>query len=426
LTNPTFLELDLASGEGVQLLRALASRHGHALAEFAQYMRRLFLLRSPCAPGLSFVGGEAEPLRLPRALAYPGLLSVAGSGEILEQALASCLGEGVERLSQIQQPNDVIRECSYDDAAPCVMPAARDSIERLLGASAGCRPNPIAWIRGRPLAAHGELLLPADWCLRRQPKGALAVAGAALSTGCAAGPSFEVAALRAVLELIERDAASLWWIGGRRPRPVAADSAAMAEAVRLFGTLRQGNRDRPSWLLDITTDLGVPCVVAVSTNASGRGLACGLAARLSLQQAAGAAVFELCQMELAIEVVAAKRRERGDGALNDIDRRHLARAGEIDAAECELIHPLGAPARDPERTAGDPESELAILQAAFARLQIEVALVDLTRAEIGIPVVCAVAPELQLMPGEANTKRLRREIAATGGGARWTKGVALM
>src|SRR4029077_15357944 len=107
----------------------------------------------------------------------------------------------------------------------------------------------------------------------------LAIPGAAMSTGCAAGPSFDAAASRALLELVERDAASLWWIGGHRPRPLAFDDQAMTEGVRLLSSLRQDNRRRASWLLDITSDLAIPCVAAVSVDDDGRGLACGLAAR---------------------------------------------------------------------------------------------------------------------------------------------------
>ena len=227
-----------------------------------------------------------------------------------------------------------------------------------------------------------------------------------------------------LLELVERDAASLWWIGGQRARPVAADSPAMAEAVRLLANLRQGNRERTTWLLDITSDLGIPALAAVSVDGTGRTLACGLAARLSARDAARAAIFEMCQSELAHPLVEMKRQHRGDAALNAIDRRHLARATAIDAGSCELLHPLGLPRNDPEPES--PAQPLARLQAAFVRCGIEAALVDLTRPEIGIPAAWALAPGLQLMPCELHAERLERTIAATGGGERFTNGIALM
>jgi ribosomal protein S12 methylthiotransferase accessory factor len=418
------LEIDLSSGPAAALVRTLAERHGEALARVALLPARLFLIDSPWAPGLVFVGGEADPRRLPTPLALETSFSLAGSGESVEDALTSCIGECAERLSQIERPEDIVRECALPEVRPEAMPAAVDLIERLLQHApngAGTQP---AWVRGLALSTGDDCLIPADWCLRRPLPGQLAIPGAALSTGCAAGPSFEAAAARALLELVERDAASLWWIGGQRPRPVAADSAAMAEAAQLLARLRHDNKERTSWLLDITTgDLDIPAVAAISVDSAGKRLACGLAARPSAKEAARAAVFEMCQGELALPIVEMKRQQRGDAALNAIDRRHLARAA-VDAGTCELLHPLGLPRSDTGESSAQPP--LARLQAAFVRGGIEAVLVDLTRPEIGIPAAWALAPELQLMPGELHTKRLERTIAATGGGARFTNGVSLI
>ena len=304
------------------------------------------------------------------------------------------------------------------------MRAAAGLIEGLLHRATHNAGTQAAWVRGRELSTGNDCLIPADWCLRRPQPGPLAVPGAALSTGCAAGPTFEAAAVRALLELVERDAASLWWIGGQRARPVAADSPAMAEAVRLLATLRQDNRERTTWLLDITSDLDIPALAAVSVDGTGRALACGLAARLSARDAARAAIFEMCQSELAHPIVQMKRQQRGDAALNAIDRRHLARATAIDAGSCELLHPLGLPRNDTEPES--PAQPLAHLRATFVRCGIEAALVDLTRPEIGIPAAWALAPALQLMPCELRAERLERTIAATGGGERFTNGIALI
>jgi ribosomal protein S12 methylthiotransferase accessory factor len=417
------LEVNMHSAPAAALLRALGERHGEALAKAALLPARLFLIASPWAPGLAFVGGEADPRRLPHPPAIETSFSLAGSGERIEDALASCIGECVERLSQIERPGDAVRECTFAEAGPEAMPAAARLIEALLQRAPQGSETPAAWVRGRVLATGGDCLIPADWCLRRRQPGPLAIPGAALSTGCAAGPSFEAAAARALLELVERDAAALWWIGGRRPRPVAADSAAMAEATQLLAGLRQDNKERTTWLLDIATDLDIPALAAVSVDGDGKGLACGLAARLSAREAARAAILEMCQMELAYPVVTMKRQQRGDAALNETDRRHIARATGLAGGACELLHPLGTPRpdRSPERL----PQPLVVLQAALARAGVEAALVDLTRAEIGIPVAWALAPGLQLMPCEVASERLREAIAATGGGERLTKGVAL-
>jgi ribosomal protein S12 methylthiotransferase accessory factor len=416
-------EIDVHSASTAALMRTLAERHGEALAKAVLLPARLFLIASPWAPGLAFVGGEADPRRLPHPPSLETTFSLAGSGELVEDALASCIGECVERLSQIERPGDIARKCTFTQARPYAMPAAAELIEPMLQLAPQGAETSAAWVQGRVLASGGDCLIPADWCLRRPQPGALAIPGAALSTGCAAGPTFEAAAARALLELTERDAAALWWIGGRRPRPIAADSAVMAVATELLAGLRQDSSERVTWLLDITTDLDIPALAAVSVDTDGKGLACGLAARLSAREAARAAIFEMCQMELAYPIVAMKRQQRGDAALNAVDRRHIARATGIDAGACELLHPVGVPR--PDRSEQGLPEPLARLQAAFARAGIEAALVDLTRPEIGIPVAWALAPRLQLMPCEVVSVRLHEAIAVTGGGERITKGVVL-
>ena len=47
----------------------------------------------------------------------------------------------------------------------------------------------------------------------------------------------------------------------------------------------------------------------------------------------------MCQLELADAVVATKRSERGDDALNAQDRTHLRRAT-INADQCRLLQPV--------------------------------------------------------------------------------------
>jgi ribosomal protein S12 methylthiotransferase accessory factor len=200
----------------------------------------------------------------------------------------------------------------------------------------------------------------------------------------------------------------------------------MAEAVRLLAILREGGRGRASWLLDLTTDLAIPCVAALSLAAGGKGLACGFAARPTPEAAARAAILELCQMELGLLVALAKREERGEAALNAVDRGHVDRAARIAADHCALLHPLGAPGRWSLPACTSAGEELEALQAQLARHGIEAALVDLTRPDLGIPVACAIAPQLQLFPSRLPTHRLQCTIDATGGGECGTEALTLL
>lgn len=427
--SPAFLDIDLASEQGVALLGSVADSHGPRIARAAGLAARLFLLRSPWAPGLRFVGGETRP-RAARGEGPPGIVfSLSGSGETLEGAFVSCVGEGVERLAQIEDPDDV--------AVTAGLPEVEDRVWSPVGAVIaqelrdGQQPaaTPLAWIKGQALdpergfAASRDVLLPADWCLRRAAGGCRLKPRTALSVGVAGGPDFDWAAARALLELVERDAASLWWVGGQRGRPVALDDPAMAESVRLIAMLRQQAAFRCTWLLDITTDIGIPVIAALSCDHDGRRLAYGLAARLSLVEASRAAILELCQTELAILLAQIRQGETGDASLPPSDRLHVERAVSIDANSCELLHPLGIALPHRQHVDG---ADLSAVATAMAGAGIEAALVDLTRPEFGIAVVRAVAPALQPMPSEAVTDRLQRAATKSGGGARHTGGLALI
>jgi ribosomal protein S12 methylthiotransferase accessory factor len=312
----------------------------------------------------------------------------------------------------------------HADAMPeGTLAAILERARQLLRRTRGVPTQDLHWVSAVTLAGQ-PTLVPADWCLRRAEPGALTIPGAALSTGCAAGQTFTQAAARALLELVERDAVCLWWIGGQRAKLVASDTRIMQEATRLLSVLRQGYVERPTWLLDVTTDLDIPVIAALSVNRDGRGLACGFAARLCPRRAAVAAILEMCQIELALQFVALKQAQRGSAGLNDVDLRHARRAAEIDARDCPLLYPDGI--GQTSAIGMSEEDDLPAIRAMLGRRNIQAALVELTRPDYELPVVTAIAPDLQLLPGHIETARLRQALAATGGGHQWTRGVPLI
>jgi ribosomal protein S12 methylthiotransferase accessory factor len=419
------LDIDLSSPQGRTLLAATAEQQfGAPLAVAAHRLTRLLLLRSPWAPGLRFVGGQAIHEGGPDALCDRRVFSQSGPAETLEAAFASCVGEAVEHLSQIERSSDIARTAPFDDISPSLMTAFLTPIREQLAAVGLATTNPIDWMNARALATGQDVLVPADWCVRRASHRMGLQPPWILGSGVAAGPDWDWAASRALLELIERDAAALWWVGGRRGRPIALHEPAMTEAARLTAVLRQDQTERLSWLLDITTDLGIPCVVALSCDRHGRGLACGFGARLTLDAAVRGALLENAQMELALILAIAKQtaRDGGGAAGGEREDKALQLATRIDAAACDLLHPLGAPLFHAVRASGEAVPQLANLLAAAG---IEAALVDHSRPEFGLPVVRAIAPDLQPMPSAIVTRRLQNAITETGGGERFTHGVPL-
>jgi ribosomal protein S12 methylthiotransferase accessory factor len=401
------------------------TRHRAWLLQAASRFKRVFELAAPDAPGLVSFGAELDPAIADPLHAGSPAVSVSGVGLSLQEAFQGCIGEGVEYLSQLQTGSDVLETFDAGDPAAALDPLGQD----FLAAFAAHRLRPdakLSWHRATRLTDRREVLLPADLCLRRPPGQREIEPPFPLSTGSAADNSWDAAALHGVLELIERDAASLWWQGGNRGRSIPPRHEAHIMAEALLVRLRQNASVRRRWLLDITTDIGVPCVAAVSCLADGFGLAFGLAARPTLKAAARSAVLEMCQIELAHAVVEAKCRERGEAALNERDRIHRRRATLINADRCLLLQPA---AKHAEHLAFDTADSCAVLQLIvdrLAQLGIESFGLDLTRSRFAIPVARVIAPGLQLEPSAIVTPRLANMIAQTGGGAAYTGGVALI
>lgn len=274
-------------------------------------------------------------------------------------------------------------------------------------------------VRARDAITGEQRLVPADWCLRRAVVGPARVAGAPLSTGSAAGRSVDEAAAKALLELVERDAAALWWFAGRPARAIAADEPAVAPAIRKLGQYRRAASVRHTQLFDLTTDLEIPVVAAISADPAGRGFACGLGCRTTRSAAALAAVTELCQSEIGLQFAAAKRAQLGDGALSDTDRNHLARAEAIELAR---MPSYDAPVL-PDPPFPDDAPMMTALSRQIASRDTTLVLVDLTRGPI--PVVKAVAPGLHLYPSDMHMPRLVRARREFGGSLSWTHGCAL-
>lgn len=391
----------------------------------ASRFARVFELAAPDAPGLISFGAQFDPALADRMHDGSPIVSVSGVGLTLQEAFQGCIGEGIEYLSQLQAETDLLRTGDVDEWRESVGPQTRALVSDL--SQRGTQPERVfSWCRATRPADGGEAWLPADICLRRPPARRDFVPPFPLSIGSAAGPSRDAAALHGLLELIERDAASLWWRGGQRARSIPAQHIAVVVADGLLRRLRHGApAPRRTWLLDITTDIGVPSVAAVSCRADGSGFAFGLAARPTLEAAVRSAVLEMCQGELADVIVAAKRSERGDDALNTQDRIHLQRAT-INADQCKLLQPVAGDAAHLPIGATEASDTFELIVERLKQSGIETYCIDLTRERFAVPVVRVIAPGLQLEPSDIVTPRLQHVIARTGGGATYTGGISLM
>jgi ribosomal protein S12 methylthiotransferase accessory factor len=395
------------------------------LLRAASRFARVFELTAPDAPGLVSFGAEFDPALADPIHAGSPKVGVSGVGLSPQEAFQGCIGEGVEYLSQLQTGNDLLERACVADPASKLGSQGSD----FLAAFSAHRLRPdseLSWHRASRLIDGREVSLPADLCLRRPSAQQEVKSPFPLSIGSAAGRSWQTAALHGLLELIERDAASLWWRGGQRGGSIPPRHEAHLIAAEVLPRLRQNRATRRNWLLDITTDIGVPCVASLSCTADGYGFAFGLAARPTLAAAARAAILEMCQIELAHAVVEAKCRERGENELNQHDRVHRRRATMINADHCALLQPESERINYPGFGTTDAGAMLDRIVERLANFGIETLGLDLTRPGLDVPVARMIAPGLQLEPSELVTPRLAETIARTGGGIQYTGGVALI
>ncbi|CEJ15584.1 YcaO-like family protein [bacterium YEK0313] len=370
-----------------------------ALLALAARATDIFEIEAPDAPGIHFVGAMTTPDRHFDAPQATDMISAGACGATFREALAACLGETAERLAQsggaataTSLPAERFGE-GLDPASQAALAA--------LTASDGARTG----LAARILAGGGTTLVPATLCLRGTGEAAVNP-----SIGCACGPTAAEATLSGLLEWVERDAAALWWHAGRPARMVALETLEEAGLLAMIAAVRQGRTARRTWMLDITSDLGVPCIACVSVTADGQGFAHGAAARLSPAAAARGAFVELCQMEVAWHLMALKRAS-GRAPSSPADLRHQARFDRIDAAALPMLAPRRPPALP--AAAAAPEN-LEGLVGRLAEAGYPALAVDLAHAAIGVPVVKTIVPGLQPLPSSVRTARLARAVAAPG------------
>jgi ribosomal protein S12 methylthiotransferase accessory factor len=121
---------------------------------------------------------------------------------------------------------------------------------------------PISWTRAWSLTEESERLVASAYAWFGHPDLYDHFFCFADANGNAAGNTLEEAILQGFCELVERDAVALWWYNRIRRGGFDLDSLHEPYVDRLRDFY--ASIDRDIWVLDITTDLGIPAFVAVS------------------------------------------------------------------------------------------------------------------------------------------------------------------
>jgi len=207
------------------------------------------------------------------------------------------------------------------------------------------------------------------------------------SNGNAAGGTLEDAVLQGMLELVERDAVALWWYNRTRQPGVDLDAFGdpwIAELREVYAGL-----GREVWVLDVTSDLGVPVLAAVSRDTRGprEAIMLGFGAHLDPAVAVRRALTELNQMMPAVL-------DGWDGG-DDPDAVRWLRDATVAGEPYLRPDPALGAARFEDASSPDLLADVRLVQGKLEAAGLEVFVLDQTRPDIGLPVVKVIVPGLR-------------------------------
>lgn len=319
-------------------------------------------------PAFSVCSAEMSQVLRPDAsgaLFYTKRGVVAGKGRTPDQARLRCLGEAVERYcTQLHGDEPRVSASLQELGERAIDP--RNLL--LFSETQYCQGHPAPprfdrnaatdWTPVRSLITREERLVPTAYCYYGYGHPACG----ASSNGCAAGETLDDAALRALLELIERDAVAIWWYN-RIPRP----ELLLPRAPEIVSALLEALQSRFAavHLVDVSNDLEMPACVALGVQAGGARVLFG----------AGCAPDPAVSASRALEELAA----------------HAVESGTPPGCALESWM-LPAPASRP-RQQGAPTLEGCLDR--LRSLSLDALLLDLSRTETGMAAARVIVPGLR-------------------------------
>jgi oxazoline/thiazoline synthase len=324
-----------------------------------------------------------------------------GKGSTAEQAEASALMEAIERYSGIFQgdeirvtrrftdfpsgdailPNDVQLFSDAQYRSPMDEPDDSHPVPAPFDPSAKVEWSPVWSLRDQrfkylPTSLlyffySGPGALPAD------------------SNGCAAGNTLEEAIVQGFLELVERDAYAIWWYN--RSQRAEVDLSHFNDSYVRDLQSQLADTGRRLWVLDITSELGVPTYVAILhwMQNGHENIEFGSGAHFDSRVALLRTLTELNQF-LSIGLMGGGTGEKS--SLDGTNPLHLR--------EHPFLTPSGNPADQPaagatvgflHNTRGQVDACVDIAK----RAGLDFLVLDQTRPDVEVPVVRVIVPGLR-------------------------------
>ena len=215
------------------------------------------------------------------------------------------------------------------------------------------------------------------------------------SNGCAAGNTLEEAILQGFYELAERDAFAIWWYN--RLRVPAVDLSSFDDEYLASAPDHYARYERDLWMLDVTSDIGIPTFVALSRrpNARTEDIIYGAGAHADPQIAALRAICELNQCLTWLPGPG-----KGDGRPMIDDPLALWWWRSARLADCSWLAPVAdAPLRKASRypvsESTDTREDVEHCRALVEARGMEFLVLDQTRPDVGMPVARVIVPGMR-------------------------------
>ncbi len=322
-----------------------------------------------------------------RPTAGEGAISVYnGKGATPVEAEVSAMMEGIERYSAECGETPLIT-ARYADLAG--KETVLDPADLILPARAPAD-QPLPWVTGYDIAREEEVLVPAHAVFHPLP----AAAGRLFRTntnGLASGNTLEEAIFHALMEVVERDAWSIVeTLRATGPEVTGIADGLPAELLEKFAAASVDVR-----IKDITSDIGIPTFAAVADDVLLKDptlLTIGMGSHTNAEIAALRALTEVAQSRLT-QIHGAREDTDTADVRKQLGYERTKRLNRHWFAEAEGRDIAAIPSFDSDDFLTDITHTVGMLEKAGLD---RVIAVDLTRPEIGIPVVRVIVPGLEV------------------------------
>lgn len=317
-----------------------------------------------------------------------------GKGATREQAMASAVMEALERYSAEQREDDEVVYGTFEQASATGLAVDPFHLNLSPNTARYAKGAEVAWVQGFEMFRGCPVWVPAcEAFYPYYPDSDLQLTRFH-TNGIASGNTIEEAVLHGLLELIERDAWSIAEFNEYTDADIVVDTPDSVSA----GLLRRfEERGIEIHLKDLTSDIGVPTIGAAADDVVSKDpelLTIGVGTHLDPEIACVRALTEVAQSRTThkhgVKINAQLQRKTQDMGYERIKKVNRM-----------WYSPSKRSVRLSEMANGATDYVLDDIEVVLGRLMDRgfdmVCCVDLTREELGIPVVRMVVPGLEVM-----------------------------